>query len=130
MSNHEWVRAAMMEILGIDIDNPDDSDEPGYSLPQNEQYDVLLKRELLDRFKKLSDSEQEILVYRFGLASGKPQSEAETAELYNIDGKEVRQIEFKAFGHRQRGINAEKLREHFNELRRKKEIKNGWKYQW
>lgn len=132
MTDHEWARAAMWETLEIDIDNPDDSDEPGYSLPQDENFDIMLKKELFNRWKNAPENEQEILVYRYGLSNGIIHSEAQTAELYGISGKEVRRMEFRVFGHRQRSCNAEKLREYIGELRKEKEKKSkkGWKYQW
>ena len=132
MTTHEWFRAVMLERLGIDIDDPDDSDEPGYSLPRDENYDIMLKKELFARWKNAPENEQDILVYRYGLSNGIVHSEAQTAEVYGVSGKEVRWAEFRVFGHRQRSCNAEKLREYIKELRREKERKSktGWKYQW
>ena len=124
----EEIRQALLKVLGIDIDDPDDSDEPGFSLPHDENYEDALKKELFNRWKKASDLEQEILVYHYGLASGEMHSEEETASLFGVDRKEIRQIEFKVFGHRQRALNVEKLRDYINELREKKQ--RGWKYQW
>lgn len=132
MTDHEWARAVIWEILEIDIDNPDDSAEPGYSLPQDENYDLMLKKELFARWKNAPRNEQEILVYRYGLSDGLIHSEAQTAAMYGISGKEVRRMEFGVFGHRKRSCNAERLREYIKELRREKERKSetGWKYQW
>ena len=128
MREHEIIRKAMIEMFDIDINNPDDSNEPGYSLPKDAQFDDLLKKELFKRWKNVSKQEQEILVYRFGLSNGVLHTEAETSELYRISPKEVRQAEFKVFGRRQRSLNAEKLREYISELRKKRR-KNSWKYQ-
>lgn len=122
------IRQAMLELFGIDIDDPDDSDETGVTLPHEENYDDALKKELFSRWKNASEQEQEILAFRYGLANGVLHSEEETAEAYGADRKEVRQIEFKVFGRRQRGTNAEKLREYVNKLREKKQ--RVWKYQW
>ena len=122
------VRQAMLETLGIDIDDPDDSDELGIDLARDENYELALKKELFARFRNAEDREQEILVFRYGLENGEMHSEEETTEMYGVDRKEVRQIEFKVFGHRQRGTNAEKLRNHINKLREK--TQRGWKYQW
>ena len=102
MTTHEWFRAVMLERLGIDIDDPDDSDEPGYSLPRDENYDIMLKKELFARWKNAPEKEQDILVYRYGLSNGIVHSEAQTAEVYGVSGKEVRWAEFRVFGHRQR----------------------------
>lgn len=128
----EHIRQAMLEALGIDIDSPDDSDEPGFSLPKDKNYTHALQKELFARWKNVDEREQEILVFRYGLANGESHSENETAELYGITGKEVRQIEFKVFGHRRRGYNAYMLREYICQLRLKEEEKRGreWKYQW
>lgn len=123
------IRQAMLEMLDIDIDNPDDSEEPGITLPRDENYDDALNKVLFSRWKNASEREQEILVFRYGLAGGEKHSEEETAAAYGVVNKEVRQIEFKVFGHRQRGSNAEKLREHFKRLKEKKQ-KREWKYQW
>lgn len=124
----EEVRQAVLETLGIDIDDPDDSDEPGFTLPRDESYKDALKKELFGRWMKAAEREQEILVFRYGLANGKIHSEEETAAAYGVDRKEIRQIEFKVFGHRQRVLNAEKLRDYIIKLKEKKQ--RGWKYQW
>ena len=125
---HEEVRQALLISSGIDIDNPDDSDEPGITLPHDENFDDALKRELYERWKNASEHEQEILVYRYGLAGGDSHSLEETADLFSVSKNEVRQTEFKVFGHRQRSLNAEKLRRYFSSLREKKQRR--WKYQW
>ena len=125
---HEEARQALLISSGIDIDHPDDSDEPGITLPHDENYDDALKKELYDRWKNASEHQQEILVYRYGLASGDSHSLEETAELFGVSINEVRQTEFKVFGHKQRSLNAEKLRQYFCKLREKKQSR--WKYQW
>ena len=38
------IRQAMLDTFGIDIDNPDDSDEPGATLPHDKDYDDALKK--------------------------------------------------------------------------------------
>ena len=57
---------------------------------------ILLQEQIEDVFTCLTDSEQQVLILRFGLKDGKPRTLEEVGQHFNVTRERIRQIEGKA----------------------------------
>ena len=65
-------------------------------VPVDAAAERLLHEQLMNVIGQLSDREQKVLLYRFGLLDGKPRTLEEVGRMFNVTRERIRQIEAKA----------------------------------
>ena len=90
-------------------DTIEDSNTPP---PEEVANDLLLKEELKDTLKTLTDREQRILELRFGLVDGRQRTLNEIGQDYDLSRERIRQIEKKALQRLRHPNRSEKLKDY------------------
>ena len=72
----------------------------------------LLREDLEDVMKSLTEREKTVLKLRFGLDDGHPRTLEEVGKVYNVTRERIRQIEAKALRKLKHPTRAKKLREY------------------
>jgi RNA polymerase primary sigma factor len=80
--------------------------------PENFSDQMFLRAELIDLLKVLNEREREVLIMRYGLVDGKPQTLEYVGDKYGVTRERIRQIEAKALKKLQNSARKDKLKEY------------------
>lgn len=72
---------------------------------------MLLREQLLDVLKTLTDRESKVLILRFGLEDGRPRTLEEVGEIFKVTRERIRQIEAKALRKLRHPTRSKKLKD-------------------
>ena len=82
-----------------------------FDTPDNLASQSMLRSELLDSMKILTEREQMIIKLRYGFDDGRPRTLEEVGKVYNVTRERIRQIEEKALSRLQKSSKKNKLSE-------------------
>ena len=72
----------------------------------------MLKKELQEAMKSLTDRERDVLTLRFGLEDGKPRTLEDVGQVFDVTRERIRQIEAKALRKLRHPSRSKKLRDY------------------
>jgi RNA polymerase primary sigma factor len=87
-------------------------EDAGIQAPDDVVMHGLLREDLEDVMKNLTDREQTVLRLRFGLEDGHPRTLEEVGQVFNVTRERIRQIEAKALRKLKHPTRSKKLREY------------------
>ena len=112
------LRDIYLHIKSLDMPVGEESDTPlADFIPDEENLLeetvslLLLKEQLDDVMKALTEREREVLTLRFGLADGRERTLEEVGNIFNVTRERIRQIEAKALRKLRHPARSKKLRE-------------------